>query len=42
MCAESHIHQSGGGLPKKLFSTKGYAEIGRFLIIKIAYEKFLD
>jgi hypothetical protein len=27
MCAKSHIHQSCGGLPKKLFSPKGYAEI---------------
>jgi hypothetical protein len=27
MCAKSHIHQSYGGLPKKLFSAKGYAEI---------------
>jgi hypothetical protein len=27
MCAKSHIHQSCGGLLKKLFSAKGYAEI---------------
>jgi hypothetical protein len=27
MCAKSHIHQSCGVLPKKLFSAKGYAEI---------------
>jgi hypothetical protein len=27
MCAKSHIHQSCGGLPKKLFLAKGYAEI---------------
>jgi hypothetical protein len=27
MCAKSHIHQSCGRLPKKLFSAKGYAEI---------------
>jgi hypothetical protein len=27
MCAKSHIHQSCGGLPKKIFSAKGYAEI---------------
>jgi hypothetical protein len=27
MCAKSHIHQRCGRLPKKLFSTKGYAEI---------------
>jgi hypothetical protein len=27
MYAKSHIHQSCGGLPKKLFSAKGYAEI---------------
>jgi hypothetical protein len=27
MCAKSHIHKSCGGLPKKLFSVKGYAEI---------------
>jgi hypothetical protein len=27
MCAKSHIHQSCGRLLKKLFSTKGYAEI---------------
>jgi hypothetical protein len=26
MCAKSHIHQSCGGLPKELFSAKGYAE----------------
>jgi hypothetical protein len=26
MCAKSHIHQSCGGLPKKLISVKGYAE----------------
>jgi hypothetical protein len=45
MCEKSHIHQSCGRLPKKLFSAKGYSEIqykGRFLTIKIAYEKFLD
>jgi hypothetical protein len=45
MCAKSHIHQSCGGLPKKLFSAKGYAEIHiqrPFLTIRIAYEKFLD
>jgi hypothetical protein len=27
MCAESHIHQSCGRLPKKIFSTKGYTKI---------------
>jgi hypothetical protein len=27
MCAKSHIHQRCGRLPKKLFSTKAYAEI---------------
>jgi hypothetical protein len=27
MCAKSYIHQSYGGLPKKLFSAKGYTEI---------------
>jgi hypothetical protein len=47
MCAKSHIHQSCGRLPKKLFSAKvpWYAEIHiqrPFLTIKIAYEKFLD
>jgi hypothetical protein len=27
MCAKSHIHQSCGRLPKKLFPAKGYADI---------------
>jgi hypothetical protein len=27
MCVRSHVHQSCKGLAKKIFSTKGYAEI---------------
>jgi hypothetical protein len=45
MCEKSHIHQRCGRLPKKIFSTKGYAEIHiqrPFFDNKIACEKFLD
>jgi hypothetical protein len=45
MCAKSHIHQSCGGLPKTIFSARGVLKFtfkGRFLTIKIEYEKFLD
>jgi hypothetical protein len=43
MCAKSHIHQSCGGLPKKIFLAKVNNKYkGHFLTIKIAYEKFLD
>jgi hypothetical protein len=42
---KSHIHQSCEGLPKIYFLQRGIMKFtykGRFLTIKIAYEKFLD
>jgi hypothetical protein len=45
MCAKSHIHQRCGRLPKIYFPQRGMQKFtykGRFLTIKIAYEKFLD
>jgi hypothetical protein len=42
MSSKSHTHKRCGTLRKKSFSARRYAEIGRFLTIKIAYEKFLD
>jgi hypothetical protein len=47
MCAKSHIHQSCvvEGCQKNHFLQRGMLKFtykGRFLTIKIAYEKFLD
>jgi hypothetical protein len=45
MSTKSHAHTRCGTLRKSSISTRGYAEIHiqrPFLIIKRAYEKFLD
>jgi hypothetical protein len=45
MSTKSHAHTRCGTMRKSSISSRGYAEIhikGRFLTIKIAYEKNLD